>query len=194
MKYGLEIIVAGISIVLLGGCASTPNATGYLSNYEQLHAGKYLEKYWADTGSIQKGASPTILLGTISVDKISDQKGISVADCVTALKADLKRGGMISEQSLLAPIRLDLAITEMTPGNAAQRITIGGGYIHLQIEGKVVDVESGRVLAAFAERHTSTSMIGIEDLAGSAGPSLVKHLIKISSERINKELSATFSL
>jgi len=194
MKYGLGNIIAGISIVLLNGCTSTPNATGYLSNYEQLHAGKYLEKYWADTGRIQKVASPAILLGTISVDKISDQKGISVAECVTALKADLKRGGMISDQSLRAPIRLDLAITEMTPGSAVQRITVGGGYIHLQIEGKVVDMKSGHILATFAERHTSTSAIGIKDLVGSAGPSLVKHLIKISSERINKELSATFSL
>ena len=142
--------MVGISILFLAGCASSPAPSGYLSDYDQLHAGKYLEKYWADPGNIQKTASPIILLGTISVDKITDHKSISVAECITALKADLQRGGMISEKNQQAPLRLDLAITEMTPGQASMRLTVGGGYAHIQIEGKVVDVQSGHVLAAFA--------------------------------------------
>lgn len=194
MKYGLGIMVAGIGIVLLSGCTSTPNATGYLSGYDQMRAGRYLEKYWADTGRITKVASPNILLGTISVTKIHDQKGISAADCISALKSNLAKGGLISDKNQSAPLRLDLAVTEMTPGSAVGRVTIGVGHAHLQIEGKVVDVKSNRVVVTFAERHGSSGNIGIDDLTGVAGPSLVKKMIKKTSEQINKELLTTFSL
>ena len=197
MKYGLGIIVAGIGVALLSGCASTPKTTGYLLNYDQMHAGKYLEKYWADTGKVQKTASPKILLGKVSVSKIYDQKGISAADCISALKSDLVKGGMISDSNPAAPLRLDMAITEMDPGSASGRVwagELGVGHAHLQIEGKVVDVASGHVLATFAERHGSSGDIGVADLSGDAGPSLVKKMIKQTSARINEELLATFSL
>lgn len=197
MKSGIKIIVAGISIFILGGCASAPTTTGYLSDYDQLAKGRYLEKYRADTSRITKMKSPSILLGKISVDKVSDQRGITVEDCVSMLKADLKEGGLISDQNLTAPVRLDLAITELNPGSASGRIwagELGVGHAHLQIEGKVVDVKTGQVLAAFAERHGSSGDIGVDDFSGDAGPKLIRKMIKLTSERVNKELALTFSL
>jgi hypothetical protein len=161
-----------------------------------MHTGKYLEKYWADTARIQKTASPKMILGKISVTKIRDQKGISTADCISLLTTELKKGGMIGS-SPSAPLRLDLAITEMNPGSASGRVwagELGVGHAHLQIEGKVVDVKSNRVLATFSERHGSSGDIGVADLGGNAGPSLIKKMIQKTSEQINKELSATFSL
>ena len=117
-----------------------------------------------------------------------------MADCVGWLKSDLLKGRIISD-SQEARYRLDLAITHMDPGSRAKRLLageFGAGHAQLQIEGKVIDVESNEVVASFAERRRSSGAIGIEDVAGDAGPHIIEHLVSLISADVNSELLASF--
>ncbi|WP_456444477.1 DUF4410 domain-containing protein [Thiolapillus sp.] len=196
MKHLLRTITIGIAIALAAGCASTPTTSGYLRDYSRLQPGQYLEKYWADKTHIKQSGSPAILLGEISVDNISDQKGITVAGCVAILKSSLEDGGIVSSDYQDTPVRLDLAITYMDPGSAAKRVwagELGAGHAQVQIEGRVTDTTSGNVLATFAERRRSSGYIGIKDIGGDSGPSLIKQMITLISGDVTNELRQTFS-
>jgi len=196
MNYLRLASIALISGFILPGYAAAPKASGYLSDYNRLQEGEYLEAYWVDMAEIKRSDSPSILLGEISVTRIKNHKGVTVADCVGWLKDDLLEGVVISDNQA-AKYRLDLAVTHMDPGSAAKRIwagEFGAGHAQLQIEGKVVDIESGKVIAAFAERRRSSGAIGIEDLGGNAGPHIIEHLVNLISADVNSELLATFLL
>ena len=194
MKYLQLVITVLMSGFLLTAHAAAPKTSGYLSDYDRLVEGEYLEAYWIDMSQITRSNPPRIALGDILVDGIEDQKGVTVVDCVGWLKNDLLKGRIISN-SADAKYRLDLAITHMDPGSAAKRILageFGAGHAQLQIEGKVIDTKSGEVVATFAERRRSSGAIGIEDLAGDAGPHIIEHLINLISEDVNSELLASF--
>jgi hypothetical protein len=159
-----------------------------------LVEGEYLEAYWVDMARIKRSNPPRILLGEISVAGIKDHKGVTVTECAGWLKNDLLKGRIISKNRE-AMYRLDLAITHLDPGSAAKRLLageFGAGHAQLQIEGKVVDIESGEVVASFAERRRSSGAIGIEDMAGDAGPHIIEHLVSLISEDVNSELLASF--
>ncbi len=195
----MKTIFRLVVIVLAGGFAvmanaASPKATGYLSDYDRLVEGEYLEAYWIDMAVIQRSKRPNVLLGEIATQEISDHKGVTVADCVGWLKNDLLSGAVVSADQG-APYRLDLAITYMDPGSAAKRILaaeFGAGHALLQIEGKVVDVKTGAVVAEFAERRRSSGGIGLEDLGGDAGPHIIEHLVGLISTDVNSELQASF--
>ena len=194
MKYLNRIITVLLSCMILTAHSATPKASGYLSDYDRLVEGEYLEAYWVDVGQIKRSNAPRIVLGEISIAGIEDHKGVTVADCVGWLKEDLLKGHIISN-SQEAKYRLDLAITHMDPGSAAKRLLageIGAGHAQLQIEGKVIDIQSGKVLASFAERRRSSGAIGIEDMAGDAGPHIIEHLVSLISADVNSELLAAF--
>jgi hypothetical protein len=194
MKYLNLIISVLLSSVILTAHAASPKASGYLSDYDRLVEGEYLEAYWVDMARVKRSNPPRILLGEISIAGIKDHKGVTVADCVGWLKNDLLKGRIISKNQE-AMYRLDMAITHMDPGSAAKRLLageFGAGHAQLQIEGKVVDIESGEVVASFAERRRSSGAIGIEDMAGDAGPHIIEHLVSLISEDVNSELLASF--
>jgi hypothetical protein len=195
MKYLRLAIILLMSGFILTGHAAAPKASGYLSDYDRLVEGEYLEAYWVDMAQIKRSTAPRIVLGEISIAGIKDHKGVTVADCVGWLKNDLLKGRIISD-SQEAKYRLDLAITHMDPGSAAKRLLageFGAGHAQLQMEGKVVDIQSGEIVASFAERRRSSGAIGAEDLAGDAGPHIIEHLVNLISEDINSELLASFS-
>ena len=196
MKHLHLAIIALVSGLVLTAHAGAPKDSGYLSDYDRLIEGEYLEAYWVDIAQIQRSAAPSVLLGEISVAGIKDHKGVTVADCVGWLKRDLLERAVISDSQSDAKYRLDLAITHMDPGSSAKRLwagEFGAGHAKLQIEGKVVDIESGKVVATFAERRRSSGALGAKDLGGDAGPHIIEHLVKLISTDINSELLATFS-
>ena len=83
----MKTIFRLVVIVLAGGFAvmanaASPKATGYLSDYDRLVEGEYLEAYWIDMAVIQRSKRPNVLLGETSTQEISDYKGVTVADCV----------------------------------------------------------------------------------------------------------------
>ena len=194
MKYLTRSLMIALAFFVAAANAASPQPSGFLADYDRLVEGEYLEAYWVDGANIQRTGTPDILLGNIAVDKIKDQKGVSVADSVAWLKKDLMNGRSIGDNQK-AKYRLDLAITHMDPGSAAKRILageFGAGHAQLQIEGKVIDQKSGVVVASFAERRRSSGAIGTEDLAGDAGPHIIEHLVSLISADIDSELMASF--
>lgn len=195
MRHARSIVLL-MAMVALNGYAASPKPSGYLSNYDRLVEGEYLEAYWADPGQIERSSSPNILLGDIATTGIKDHKGVTVDDCVKWLRNDLLSSRMISDD-VSTRYRLDLAITYMNPGSAAKRLwagEFGAGHAQLQIEGKVVDMESGEVIAEFAERRRSSGAIGIQDMGGDAGPHIIEHLVNLISDDVGSELLATLIL
>jgi hypothetical protein len=196
MKLFKLVFIVLIGAFALTANAASPKATGYLLDYDRLVEGEYLEAYWIDMAVIERTEQPNILLGDIAIKGVKDHKGVTVADCVGWLKNDLLGGAIVSADQG-APYRLELAITHMDPGSAAKRIwagEFGAGHAMLQIEGKVVDVESGAVIAEFAERRRSSGAIGVEDLGGDAGPHIIEHLVSLISADVSRELLASLLL
>ena len=182
---------------LVAGCASAPTNSGYLSDYGRLQAGGSLEKYWFDASRARKTESPSILLSDISTDMISDKKGVSVSDSISWLQSGLENAGLISSDSRNASLKIEVAITFLDPGSAAKRVLageLGAGHANVQVEGKVFDIENGDLVAAFAERRSSSGAIGLKDIGGDAGPGLIEQMIKLVTDDINSELEHTFSL
>jgi len=195
MKYLNLVIFAVLSGFMSVSHAASPKDSGYLSDYDRLVEGEYLEAYWIDMTRIEKSDAPSFLLAEISVSGIKDHKGVTVSDCVGWLRNDLMKNVVFSD-SQAAKYRLDLAITHMDPGSRTKRLwagEFGAGHAQLQIEGKVVDIESGEVIATFAERRRSSGALGAKDLAGDSGPHIIEHLVSLISADVNSELLATFT-
>ena len=192
-KYAIAAIACVFAVTAY---AASPKSSGYLSDYAHLVEGEYLEAYWIDMAAIERSKSPAIGLGKISAIGVKDHKGVTVDNCVTWLKSDLQ-GKLISASYTDARYKLDLAITHMDPGSAAKRIwagEFGAGHAQLQIEGIVIDTESGEVVAEFAERRRSSGAIGIEDVGGDAGPHIIEHLVSLIAADANSELQASFTV
>jgi len=194
MRSVALLTAAIFSSLILTAHAAAPRPSGYLSDYDRLVEGEYLEAYWVDVIAIRRSTQPHILLGTISADKVSDHKDVTVAETISWLKNDLLEGAIIVGQTD-GGYRLDVAITHLDPGSAAKRLLageFGAGHAQLQIEGRVIDSQSGRVVASFAERRRSSGAIGVQDLAGDAGPHIIEHLVHLISADISDELTASF--
>jgi hypothetical protein len=58
----------------------------------------------------------------------------------------------------------------------------------VQVEGKLVTVESGETVATFAERRRTSGLVGLKDIEGDSGPDLIRHMIKLISEDIDRQL------
>ena len=195
MKHAGPVVVALMALVSLDIYAASPKPSGFLSDYDRLVEGEYLEAFWVDLSRIERTSAPRIQLGEIETAGSKNHKGVSVADCVGWLRQDLLASQMISDDAS-APYRLDLAITHMDPGSAAKRILageFGAGHAQLQIEGRVIASESGEVVAECAERRRSSGAIGVQDLAGDAGPHIIEHLVSLISDDVANELVAAFT-
>jgi hypothetical protein len=196
LKAPITFVAAIVAAASLGGCTSVPTTSGYLADYDRLNQGQHLDQYWADASIVQSREPLVILLSEVSGDEITDKKDVTVEDCVSWLRAGLENGGIISGTKDDAPVAMDVAITFMDPGSAAKRIwagELGAGHAQVQVEGKVYDVESGQVLATFAERRSSSGAIGLKDLGGDAGPGLIEQMIKQIGDDVTHELRLTFA-
>ncbi len=186
----------------LGGCA-TAKRTGYLQNYDKLDKGRYLENYWSRTPLIGKKKYSTIRVDAISIDRISDQKGLTAENCREWLRNALVNASSASGPHIVfgvgpdgAQAKLEIAITEMTPGSAAGRFfagEFGMGHAWVQVEGRIVDIESKDELVAFSDRRRSSGAIGLRDIGGDAGPNLVREMLEEIAADLIKELNDSFS-
>ena len=89
MKNLRAIAVVVLCGLMSVGYAASPKPSGYLSDYDRLVEGEYLEAYWVDMPRVEKNAPPRFLLGEIAVSGIKDHKGVTVSDCVGWLRDDL---------------------------------------------------------------------------------------------------------
>lgn len=175
--------------------AASPKPSGYLADYGHLEHGEFLEAFWADKIAAAADMDTEILLGEVSTEKIKKHKGVTVEDCVNWLTTGLQEHAWISTGFADASYRLDLAITHMDPGSASKRILageLGAGHAQVQVEGKLIEMASGKTVAEFAERRSSSGALGLEDLKGDSGPELIEHLLGLISDDAAAELKAIF--
>ena len=195
MKYlKSEAIFLVFFVMASTAWAASPKPSGYLSDYSRLSHGHALEAFWADTTAITPAAE--IALGEITEPHLKDKKHVTVEECANWLRRDVLSHSLFSENAPDVKYRLDLAITHMDPGSATKRIMageLGAGHAQVQVEGKVIDTESGNSVAEFAERRSSSGAIGLEDLKGDSGPELIEHLIKLIGEDVAAEMGRAFS-
>jgi len=174
-----------------------PVESGYLSDYSRLRPGTHLEHYWVDTDLVVKSEPPNIILGTISAPGIADMEGVTVADCIAWLTTGLLAGTAISDNNPDARYRLDLAITFMDPGSATDRILageFGAGEARLQTEGKITDMKTGQLVAAYVEPQHTSGGAGLDDIVGDSEAGLIEVLARALGKSVNNELLASFSL
>jgi hypothetical protein len=82
----------------------------------------------------------------------------------------------------------------MDPGSREKRIwagEFGAGHARLQIEGRVVDNESGEIIAELAQRRRSSGALGAKDITHDAGPHIIEHLVFLVSSDVANELHAS---
>jgi hypothetical protein len=140
-----------------------PHASGYTN-------GKYLQQVWvAPDLTLVPTTSVLMGLGTIDVSGISDMPELTTAlriDTVTTAECQRYLMDALSMPAIEqvrqnaigeAIYRLDLAVTEMDPGESFLRqplyLVFGIGVAWLQVEGMVTEDRSGGVLFRFVERR-----------------------------------------
>ena len=194
LKPILLLVMLVPTAVYVGG-ASTPTRSGYLDDYAHLRPGRHLDEYWVNSDAIVKSGSAKIVIGEINTNMIKNKKGVTVAQCSEWLKSGLTHSRLFSESATGATAKIDLAITFMDPGSASARIwagELGAGHAKVQIEGRITDIRSGKLLATFADRGDSSGGLGLKDLKGDAGPALIQHMIRKTAEAIDQEFSLYF--
>jgi len=182
--------------VWLSGCASDPKPTPFTPPQASLAKGEYVDRVWVDAAALQAARVARVVLGEIDTRAIADAKGITVEDARETLRSALVPDPAAAEVLRHAldgsTARLDVAITELDPGNAAARVLaaeLGAGHAWVQIEARLVDPESGAVLAAFVERSRDSGGIGLRDTFGSAGPTLVRELLQRAARDLRDEIA-----
>ncbi len=197
---GNRFTFACLTVVALtaSGCA-TANKSGFLSGYERLHRGEYLESYWSAPG-LNRQAVSRIYVDPIDTSRVKDQPNVTVGDASswlnTAIVSSIQTqpGWSTVEQSENSTSKLLLAITRLTPGSAGGRIfagELGMGHASVQVEAKLIDPGTGAELACLADRRRDSGAIGFEDVGGDAGPKLVKRMLEKIASDLVKEVSSS---
>lgn len=195
--------VVGITFIILfsSACTHSVRPTGYLEKYDQLGPGHYLELFWSDPDRIVQGQYKRIVIGRIEARVVDSEKVTGEEACKWLRYAVL--GKSASSETLVLggetgkTAKLDLAITEMTPGSAFARIMageLGAGHAWLQIEGYVTDEESSVLLVSFADRRRGSGAHGFRDVVGDSGPAMIGEGITAIGYDIRRELAREFGL
>jgi hypothetical protein len=170
----LFFLAAPLAVVLLFcGCAyRTPRPTGYLNQYDNLerqpleYRGIHATKAPADPPAVTHVLQvlPALYEAAPLDPKIEEElRAVLDARLNIYLKRYLAPSILVTTrrdvseylQAGATVTQLRVAITDLTPGIGITRMLlpgIGPGGTHLQIEGSLTDVGTGRVLAAFARR------------------------------------------
>jgi hypothetical protein len=187
--------------LMSGGCSSTTTATksGFLPDYQKMHAGQYVQNYWA-APAISKQKISKIYVAPVDISRIDVQEGLSPAEASQFLRTTtlyhirtLTSLGA-EEKPDNATAALALAITYLTPGSSSARAwaaELGAGHAYVQVEGKLLDAASKEQLACFSERRHDSGSIGFEDMGGDAGTRLERRMLEAISREFVKELSAS---
>lgn len=188
------------ALVATFGCAASPKHTTFLSSYASMDSGRFIDGSWADASAIKASNPSAIVLGEIDTSAIRDRKGVTTEDATSALRDALVGRGTGREKVLSlhgdGPVaRLEVAITEMTPGDAVARVIaaeLGAGHAMIQVDGRVLDSETGKPLAALVDRRRGTGALGLRDTFGSSGPTMVREMLQGVGEDFRRELGFLF--
>jgi hypothetical protein len=189
--------------LIVAGCTTTGKQTGYLDHYSKLHQGKYLAGFWADQTLIRQGNYEMIRIAAININQIQQQREVLPSDIRNwlqgSLMTQLRELGVSDHFTFDADTAHDavlkLSVTDMTPGSPAARFwaaEFGVGHAKVQVEGMVKDAATGKTLALLSERKRSSGAVGMKDVGGDAGASLIRGMVRRTAKNIVSEISATF--
>jgi len=197
LKRVLVLLVCAV-LTAVCGCA-TPGQMKFLGDSLGLAKGRYVDQSWSDRVRIQAGGYSAIELARIDTSAILDQKGMTKAEAASLLRESIVESSgstqVLAFSGAGPKARLELAITEMDPGDALARAfaaELGAGHAYVQVEGRVIDDRTGAFLAAVADRRRGTGVIGLRDTFGSSGPAMVREMIMGAGGDLKRELAQLF--
>ena len=174
-----QVLCILLMAVIIVGCAVVQR-TGYLSDYEQLKNGDHLEKIWVSQEFRNKKQS--IFIQKPDVQKIAYNRDASLASdyLYQSLLENLAEVGIecyrakekIPGGNYLV---LETAITRWRKGNRALRVLISGisGSSIVQVEGRIIDPQTNKILLAFADSRAGSGYAGL-DLTGGNSRSMMQ--------------------
>ena len=184
---------------IVAAACSTPQGGGLVSDPSGLGEGRHIDRSQLDATGVPSMGLSAIVLAEIDTTRVSDQKGITKTEGAAALRAALMPSP--SDRAVLnlggsaGPGRLDVAIVERSTGNALARVIageLGSGHAWVQVDARVVDPDSGKVLAELSDRRRGSGVIGLRDTFGSSGPAMVREMLAGIGSDIRKELRELF--
>ena len=193
----LRVCLAVVALVG-SGCATTANKSGFLSGYERMHQGLYLQNY-RSAPELSGRACSKIYITPIDTSGLKNQRDVRVSDVskwlktavVTAMHAETRWS--VAERADESTSKLEMAVTFYTPGSSGRRVfagQFGMGRAAVQVEGRLIDSATNQELAGFTERRTDTGSAGFEDIGGDAGSKLVERMLNQIGADLIKELSS----
>lgn len=201
MCKGLWNSIAGFAGVRT---RATPRPTAYQELEGDVDRGGRLGEAVRDKEAIGMGTYGCARLIGIRTETIADRKGVSREQATEWLRRAVMGAGSRADGYLLLSwdeagkdALVELAITEMSPGSRMGRIMageLGSGHAWVQVEGRVTDAESKRLLMAFRDRRRSSGAMGARDLGGDTGPQLMRELIGAIGADIRAEIAQFFNL
>lgn len=192
-------ILVAIILFLAAGCSSTVKKTDFLSAQAKLKAGKHVDSYWSSV-DLSKTELASICIEPVDITRIKDEPGVEAKVAAELLKREMAfnleshLNSKIVAETNECTARLALAITFMTPGSRQGRMwaaELGVGHAVVQVEGRLIDQQTGAELACFADRRRDSGAVGFEDFGGDAGARLVTRLLNFTAINFAKELALT---
>jgi len=205
MKREIYILVGLLTVTQILGCA-TVERSAYLKSDIPFQKGEFVEKYYKDP-NFKITDYPEVLIQMDSYDVVNDTKTVDLRSLKDYLKTitrvELKNSGIFekvsdveddAKQISSKKLICTLAITRLDPGSRAMRWMfgeLGAGHTHVQVEGKLIDYETGKELFAFADHRAGAAVLDItggdpttyirEDITNIVA-GLVKTLLAVSRE------------
>jgi hypothetical protein len=199
----------------------TPEPVGDDLKSFRYRKGKHLQRVWiSDRLELLPAERVLIGLGAIDTAMISDRYELrltlkdswhrtSVADCQQSLLAILSMppiDDVLPAAGSQAVYRLDLAITEMDPGQYFLRDAVpyglGIGVAWLQVEGMLTDERSKTPVFAFVERRRNGDFLGFawlrgllrgESLRAMPGRTIIRELTESIALDLLREIRAALT-
>lgn len=192
-------MLAAISLLLTVGCSSFVKKTDFLPSQAKLKAGKHVDSYWSSQ-NLSNATLARIYIEPVDTARIKDEPGIPAKVAAELLSREMAFNleshfnSKIVAETNECTARLALAITFMTPGSMQGRMwaaELGVGHAVVQVEGRLIDQQTGVDLVFFADRRRDSGAIGFEDFGGDAGTRLVTRLLNFTAINFAKELALT---
>ena len=201
MKHFTKLCL--ILTLLFLPAVSSADLPKFLERYDQLTPGKYVDKYYYDSQTLHEKSYLTIQVKDVDVCYIKGEQTLKPKDAATTLKRDFQEAARASqvsrfflfEESSFAKASLELAITEQSSGAPIGRFLfpgLGVGHPYFRIEGRIVDLETKHVLAAFTHFKAGRGIWFLKDIGGRGDSSVLKDMYADAASDIVKEIGDSF--
>ena len=201
MKFTHVVFLVLSFVVVLAGCASPPIRSDFMVDKPSLKEGRYVDQVWFDENTVKTSRYGEVRLEVVRGVGISDQTGVTVAEAVQWTKEAITKPGtdlIVQSNSPGQTAFLELAITELNPGSTAARFwagELGAGHAWVQIEGKLTDATTRKLIGYFTERERASGVATFRNSRGSdSGPGLVHDIIDDIANKVRKEIESSLRL